>query len=188
MLESGVIKQAALIYGQIMGPPGARARVALTGLAAAEFSVMSKVRTFFCLLIIFSVLRKLVLKSPLCWDVCLRRSVINRHWLQTWRIAGTYYLNNKRPITAVQRVYVPADDLTDPAPATTFAHLDGTSRFVTPDRRTRIYPAVDPLDSTSRILIRTSWEKNIIKVARQVQVTLQKYKDLQDILAIFGYR
>ena len=187
MLESGVIKQAALIYGQMTEPPGARSRVALTGLAAAEY--FRDVEGQDVLLFVDNIFRFTQAGSEVSALLGRMPSAVGYQptlacdlgELQE-RITST----NKGSITAVQCVYVPADDLTDPAPATTFAHLDGTVVLSRPIAELGIYPAVDPLDSTSRIL-----DPNVIgdehyQVARQVQVTLQKYKDLQDIIAILG--
>jgi len=187
MLESGVIKQAALIYGQMTEPPGARARVALTGLAAAEFfrdvegqDVLLFVDNIFRFTQAGAEVSALLGRMPSA--VGYQPTLATDLGELQERITST----NKGSITAVQCVYVPADDLTDPAPATTFAHLDGTvvlSRGLT---ELGIYPAVDPLDSTSRILDPNVLGEEHYKVARQVQVTLQKYKDLQDIIAILG--
>ena len=187
MLESGVIKQAALIYGQMTEPPGARARVALTGLAAAEYfrdvegqDVLLFVDNIFRFTQAGAEVSALLGRMPSA--VGYQPTLATDLGELQERITST----NKGSITAVQCVYVPADDLTDPAPATTFAHLDGTvvlSRGLT---ELGIYPAVDPLDSTSRILDPMVLGEEHYKVARQVQVTLQKYKDLQDIIAILG--
>jgi F-type H+-transporting ATPase subunit beta len=187
MLESGVIKQAALIYGQMTEPPGARARVALTALAAAEYfrdvegqDVLLFVDNIFRFTQAGSEVSALLGRMPSA--VGYQPTLATDLGALQERITST----NKGSITAVQCVYVPADDLTDPAPATTFAHLDGTVVLSRPIAELGIYPAVDPLDSTSRIL-----DPNVVglehyNVARQVQVTLQKYKDLQDIIAILG--
>jgi F-type H+/Na+-transporting ATPase subunit beta len=187
MLESGVIKQAALIYGQMTEPPGARARVALTGLAAAEYfrdvegqDVLLFVDNIFRFTQAGAEVSALLGRMPSA--VGYQPTLATDLGELQERITST----NKGSITAVQCVYVPADDLTDPAPATTFAHLDGTvvlSRGLT---ELGIYPAVDPLDSTSRILDPNVLGMEHYLVARQVQVTLQKYKDLQDIIAILG--
>ncbi len=187
MLESGVIKQAALIYGQMTEPPGARARVSLTALAAAEYfrdvegqDVLLFVDNIFRFTQAGSEVSALLGRMPSA--VGYQPTLATDLGELQERITST----NKGSITAVQCVYVPADDLTDPAPATTFAHLDGTVVLSRPIAELGIYPAVDPLDSTSRILdpIVLGWEH--YQVARQVQVTLQKYKDLQDIIAILG--
>ena len=187
MKESGVIKQAALIYGQMTEPPGARARVALTALAAAEY--FRDVEGQDVLLFIDNIFRFTQAGSEVSALLGRMPSAVGyQPTLATdlgelqERITST----NKGSITAVQCVYVPADDLTDPAPATTFAHLDGTVVLSRPIAELGIYPAVDPLDSTSRILDPVVLGKEHYEVARQVQVTLQKYKDLQDIIAILG--
>jgi F-type H+-transporting ATPase subunit beta len=187
MKESGVIKQAALIYGQMTEPPGARARVALTALAAAEY--FRDVEGQDVLLFIDNIFRFTQAGSEVSALLGRMPSAVGyQPTLATdlgelqERITST----NKGSITAVQCVYVPADDLTDPAPATTFAHLDGTVVLSRPIAELGIYPAVDPLDSTSRILDPIVLGKEHYEVARLVQVTLQKYKDLQDIIAILG--
>ena len=187
MKESGVIKQAALIYGQMTEPPGARARVALTALAAAEY--FRDVEGQDVLLFIDNIFRFTQAGSEVSALLGRMPSAVGyQPTLATdlgelqERITST----NKGSITAVQCVYVPADDLTDPAPATTFAHLDGTVVLSRPIAELGIYPAVDPLDSTSRILDPNVLGAEHYHVARQVQVTLQKYKDLQDIIAILG--
>ncbi|MHB8772839.1 MAG: F0F1 ATP synthase subunit beta [Syntrophales bacterium] len=187
MKASGVIKQAALIYGQMTEPPGARARVALTALAAAEY--FRDVEGQDVLLFIDNIFRFTQAGSEVSALLGRMPSAVGyQPTLATdlgelqERITST----TKGSITAVQCVYVPADDLTDPAPATTFAHLDGTVVLSRPIAELGIYPAVDPLDSTSRILDPVVLGTEHYQVARQVQVTLQKYKDLQDIIAILG--
>jgi len=187
MLESGVIKQAALIYGQMTEPPGARARVALTGLTVAEFfrdvegqDVLFFVDNIFRFTQAGSEVSALLGRMPSA--VGYQPTLATDLGELQERITST----TKGSITAVQCVYVPADDLTDPAPATTFAHLDGTVVLSRPIAELGIYPAVDPLDSTSRILDPNILGQEHYQVARQVQVTLQKYKDLQDIIAILG--
>ncbi|MDD3848393.1 MAG: F0F1 ATP synthase subunit beta [Smithellaceae bacterium] len=187
MLESGVIKQAALIYGQMTEPPGARSRVALTGLAAAEYfrdvegqDVLFFVDNIFRFTQAGSEVSALLGRMPSA--VGYQPTLATDLGELQERITST----TKGSITAVQCVYVPADDLTDPAPATTFAHLDGTVVLSRPIAELGIYPAVDPLDSTSRILDPNVIGQEHYTVARQVQVTLQKYKDLQDIIAILG--
>jgi F-type H+-transporting ATPase subunit beta len=187
MKDSGVIKQAALIYGQMTEPPGARARVSLTALAAAEYfrdvegqDVLLFVDNIFRFTQAGAEVSALLGRMPSA--VGYQPTLATDLGELQERITST----NKGSITAVQCVYVPADDLTDPAPATTFAHLDGTvvlSRSLT---ELAIYPAVDPLDSTSRILDPNVLGVEHYQVARQVQVTLQKYRDLQDIIAILG--
>ncbi|HPD57135.1 MAG TPA: F0F1 ATP synthase subunit beta [Smithellaceae bacterium] len=187
MLESGVIKQAALIYGQMTEPPGARARVALTGLTAAEYfrdeegqDVLLFIDNIFRFTQAGSEVSALLGRMPSA--VGYQPTLATDLGELQERITST----TKGSITAVQCVYVPADDLTDPAPATTFAHLDGTVVLSRPIAELGIYPAVDPLDSTSRILDPLVLGDEHYQVARQVQVTLQKYKDLQDIIAILG--
>jgi F-type H+-transporting ATPase subunit beta len=187
MKESGVIKQAALIYGQMTEPPGARARVALTALAAAEYfrdvegqDVLLFVDNIFRFTQAGSEVSALLGRMPSA--VGYQPTLATDLGELQERITST----TKGSITAVQCVYVPADDLTDPAPATTFAHLDGTVVLSRPIAELGIYPAVDPLDSTSRILDPNVLGVEHYQVARLVQVTLQKYKDLQDIIAILG--
>jgi len=187
MLESGVIKQAALIYGQMTEPPGARARVSLTALAAAEYfrdiegqDVLLFVDNIFRFTQAGAEVSALLGRMPSA--VGYQPTLATDLGELQERITST----DKGSITAVQCVYVPADDLTDPAPATTFAHLDGTVVLSRPIAELGIYPAVDPLDSTSRILDPIVLGEEHYRVARQVQVTLQKYKDLQDIIAILG--
>jgi F-type H+-transporting ATPase subunit beta len=187
MKESGVIEKAALVYGQMTEPPGARARVALTALAAAEY--FRDVEGQDVLLFIDNIFRFTQAGSEVSALLGRMPSAVGyQPTLATdlgelqERITST----DKGSITAVQCVYVPADDLTDPAPATTFAHLDGTVVLSRPLAELGIYPAVDPLDSTSRILDPNVLGEEHYMVAREVQITLQKYKDLQDIIAILG--
>jgi F-type H+-transporting ATPase subunit beta len=187
MKESGVIKQCALIYGQMTEPPGARARIALTALAEAEYfrdiegqDVLLFVDNIFRFTQAGSEVSALLGRMPSA--VGYQPTLATDLGELQERITST----TKGSITAVQCVYVPADDLTDPAPATTFAHLDGTVVLSRPIAELGIYPAVDPLDSTSRILDPNVLGQEHYSVARQVQVTLQKYKDLQDIIAILG--
>ncbi len=187
MKQSGVIGQAALIYGQMTEPPGARARVALTALAAAEYfrdeegqDVLLFVDNIFRFVQAGSEVSALLGRMPSA--VGYQPTLATDLGELQERITST----DKGSITAVQCVYVPADDLTDPAPATTFAHLDGTVVLSRPIAELGIYPAVDPLDSTSRILDPNVLGEEHYMVARNVQVILQKYKDLQDIIAILG--
>lgn len=187
MKDSGVISKAALVYGQMTEPPGARARVALTALAAAEY--FRDIEGQDVLLFIDNIFRFTQAGSEVSALLGRMPSAVGyQPTLATdlgelqERITST----DKGSITAVQCVYVPADDLTDPAPATTFAHLDGTVVLSRPIAELGIYPAVDPLDSTSRILDPNVLGEEHYKVAREVQMTLQKYKDLQDIIAILG--
>ncbi len=187
MKKSGVLEKAALIYGQMTEPPGARARVALSALTAAEYYRDEKGQDV--LLFIDNIFRFIQAGSEVSALLGRIPSAVGYQptlgtdlgELQE-RITSTI----KGSITSVQCVYVPADDLTDPAPATTFAHLDGTVVLSRPISELGIYPAVDPLDSTSRILDPNYLGKDHYSVARQVQQILQKYKDLQDIIAILG--
>ena len=187
MKESGVLPKAVLIYGQMTEPPGARARVALSALTAAEYYRDEKGQDV--LLFIDNIFRFTQAGSEVSALLGRIPSAVGYQptlgtdlgELQE-RITST----TKGSITSVQCVYVPADDLTDPAPATTFAHLDGTvvlSRALT---ELGIYPAVDPLDSTSRILDPNYVGEDHYHTSRQIQQILQKYKDLQDIIAILG--
>ncbi|MDR0477239.1 MAG: F0F1 ATP synthase subunit beta [Desulfobulbaceae bacterium] len=187
MKESGVLPKAALVYGQMTEPPGARARVALTGLTAAEYfrdeegqDVLFFVDNIFRFTQAGSEVSALLGRIPSA--VGYQPTLATDLGALQERITST----NKGSITAVQCVYVPADDLTDPAPATTFAHLDGTVVLSRQIAELGIYPAVDPLDSTSRILDPNVIGEEHYQVARGVQRTLQKYKDLQDIIAILG--
>jgi len=187
MKESGVIEKAALIYGQMTEPPGARARVALTALAAAEYFRDEEGQDV--LLFIDNIFRFTQAGSEVSALLGRMPSAVGYQptlgtdlgELQE-RITST----TKGSITSVQCVYVPADDLTDPAPATTFAHLDGTVVLSRQIVELGIYPAVDPLDSTSRILDPNYLGQEHYQTARSVQQVLQKYKDLQDIIAILG--
>jgi len=187
MKDSGVLPKAALIYGQMTEPPGARARVALTGLTAAEYfrdeegqDVLLFIDNIFRFTQAGSEVSALLGRIPSA--VGYQPTLATDLGALQERITST----NKGSITAVQCVYVPADDLTDPAPATTFAHLDGTVVLSRQISELGIYPAVDPLDSTSRILDPNVIGEDHYNTARGVQVTLQKYKDLQDIIAILG--
>lgn len=187
MKESGVLPKAALVYGQMTEPPGARARVALTGLTAAEYfrdeegqDVLFFVDNIFRFTQAGSEVSALLGRIPSA--VGYQPTLATDLGALQERITST----TKGSITAVQCVYVPADDLTDPAPATTFAHLDGTVVLSRQIAALGIYPAVDPLDSTSRILDPNVLGEEHYLVARSVQTTLQKYKDLQDIIAILG--
>jgi F-type H+-transporting ATPase subunit beta len=187
MKQSGVISKAALIYGQMTEPPGARARVALTALTAAEYfrdvqgqDVLLFVDNIFRFTQAGSEVSALLGRMPSA--VGYQPTLATDLGALQERITST----DKGSITAVQCVYVPADDLTDPAPATTFAHLDGTVVLSRPIAELGIYPAVDPLDSTSRILDPNVLGEEHYQVARNVQLILQRYKDLQDIIAILG--
>jgi len=193
MMESGVIKldgpgsKAALVYGQMNEPPGARARVALSGLTVAEYfrdqegqDVLFFVDNIFRFTQAGSEVSALLgrIPSAVGYQPTLATDMGN---LQE-RITTT----NKGSITSVQAIYVPADDLTDPAPATSFAHLDATTVLSRQIAELGIYPAVDPLDSTSRILDPRIVGNEHYRVAREVQEILQTYKSLQDIIAILG--
>ncbi len=193
MIESGVIKtdgkgsKAALVYGQMNEPPGARARVALTGLTVAEYfrdkegqDVLFFVDNIFRFTQAGSEVSALLgrIPSAVGYQPTLATDMGN---LQE-RITST----DKGSITSVQAIYVPADDLTDPAPATSFSHLDATTVLSRQIAEIGIYPAVDPLDSTSRILDPRIVGKEHYRVARDVQRILQAYKSLQDIIAILG--
>jgi F-type H+-transporting ATPase subunit beta len=187
MKESGVLQKAALIYGQMTEPPGARTRVALTGLTAAEYfrdeegqDVLFFVDNIFRFTQAGSEVSALLGRIPSA--VGYQPTLATDLGGLQERITST----TKGSITAVQCVYVPADDLTDPAPATTFAHLDGTVVLSRQISELGIYPAVDPLDSSSRILDPNVVGQEHYDVARGVQMSLQKYKDLQDIIAILG--
>ena len=187
MKESGVLPKAALIYGQMTEPPGARARVALSALTAAEYyrdergqDVLLFIDNIFRFTQAGAEVSALLGRTPSA--VGYQPTLGTDLGALQERITST----TKGSITAVQCVYVPADDLTDPAPATTFAHLDGTVVLSRPLTELGIYPAVDPLDSGSRILDPNFLGEEHYKTAMQVQRILQKYKELQDIIAILG--
>jgi F-type H+-transporting ATPase subunit beta len=187
MQESGVIDKAALIYGQMTEPPGARARVALSGLTVAEYfrdvggqDVLLFIDNIFRFTQAGSEVSALLGRMPSA--VGYQPTLASEMGELQERITTT----KKGSITSVQAVYVPADDLTDPAPATTFAHLDATTVLSRQIVELGIYPAVDPLDSTSRILDPRIVGDEHYRVARGVQEILQRYKDLQDIIAILG--
>ena len=187
MKESGVINKAALVYGQMNEPPGARARVALSALTLAEYFRDEEGKDV--LLFIDNIFRFTQANSEVSTLLGRMPSAVGyQPTLSTdlgeleERITST----RKGSITSVQAIYVPADDLTDPAPATTFAHLDATTVLSRQIAELGIYPAVDPLDSTSRILDPRVLGEEHYQVARQIQVLLQRYKDLQDIIAILG--
>jgi len=187
MKDSGVLPRAGLVYGQMTEPPGARARVALSGLTVAEY--FRDIEGQDVLLFIDNIFRFTQAGAEVSALLGRMPSAVGYQptlgtdlgELQE-RITST----NKGSITSVQCVYVPADDLTDPAPATTFAHLDGTVVLSRQIAELGIYPAVDPLDSTSRILDPNVLGTDHYFTAREVQQILQKYKDLQDIIAILG--
>ena len=187
MIESKVIDKTALIYGQMTEPPGARMRVGLTGLTCAEYfrdvggqDVLLFIDNIFRFSQAGSEVSALLgrIPSAVGYQPTLATEMGN---LQE-RITST----KKGSITSVQAIYVPADDLTDPAPATTFSHLDATTVLNRRISELGIYPAVDPLDSTSRILDPQILGEDHYNTARRVQKVLQRYKDLQDIIAILG--
>jgi F-type H+-transporting ATPase subunit beta len=192
MIESGVINlegesKVALVYGQMNEPPGARARVALTGLTMAEYfrdeegqDVLFFMDNVFRFTQAGAEVSALLGRIPSA--VGYQPTLATDMGALQERITST----NKGSITSVQAVYVPADDLTDPAPATTFAHLDATTVLSRQIAELGIYPAVDPLDSTSRILDPRVVGDDHYKCAADVQKTLQQYKALQDIIAILG--
>jgi F-type H+-transporting ATPase subunit beta len=187
MKESNVLDKVALCYGQMNEPPGARNRIALTGLTMAEYfrdekglDVLMFVDNIFRFAQSGSEMSALLGRIPSA--VGYQPTLAREMGALQERITTT----KKGSITSVQAVYVPADDLTDPAPASVFAHLDATTVLNRKIAEKGIYPAVDPLDSTSRILSADVLGEEHYNVARGVQATLQKYKDLQDIIAILG--
>ena len=187
MQESGVINKTALVYGQMNEPPGARMRVALSGLTMAEYfrdrenqDVLLFIDNIFRFTQAGSEVSALLGRMPSA--VGYQPTLATEMGALQERITST----KKGSITSVQAVYVPADDLTDPAPATTFAHLDATTVLSRAISSLGIYPAVDPLDSTSRILTPDVVGREHYEVAREVQRILQRYKELQDIIAIMG--
>ncbi|HOI08870.1 MAG TPA: F0F1 ATP synthase subunit beta [Myxococcota bacterium] len=187
MKESGVLERTALVYGQMNEPPGARARVGLTALTAAEYFRDEEGQDV--LLFIDNIFRFTQAGSEVSATLGRIPSAVGYQPTLSYdlgelqeRITST----KKGSITSVQAIYVPADDLTDPAPATTFSHLDATTVLSRQIAELGIYPAVDPLDSTSRILDPQVVGEEHYRVARRVQEVLQEYKDLQDIIAILG--
>ncbi len=187
MKESGVLSKTALVYGQMNEPPGARMRVALSGLTMAEYfrdkegqDVLLFIDNIFRFTQAGSEVSALLGRMPSA--VGYQPTLATEMGALQERITST----KKGSITSVQAVYVPADDLTDPAPATTFAHLDATTVLSRSIASLGIYPAVDPLDSTSRILSPDIVGIEHYEVAREVQSILQRYKELQDIIAIMG--
>ncbi|MBS5144399.1 MAG: F0F1 ATP synthase subunit beta [Butyricicoccus pullicaecorum] len=187
MQESGVIDKTVLVYGQMNEPPGARMRVALSGLTMAEYfrdvegqDVLLFIDNIFRFTQAGSEVSALLGRMPSA--VGYQPTLATEMGALQERITST----KKGSITSVQAVYVPADDLTDPAPATTFAHLDAKTVLSRQIASLGIYPAVDPLDSTSRILTPEMVGKEHYEVARAVQTILQRYKELQDIIAILG--
>ena len=187
MAESGVLSKTALVYGQMNEPPGARMRVALTGLTMAEYfrdeegqDVLLFIDNIFRFTQAGSEVSALLGRMPSA--VGYQPTLATEMGALQERITST----KTGSITSVQAIYVPADDLTDPAPATAFAHLDATTVLNRSITELGIYPAVDPLESTSRILDPLIVGEEHYQVARAVQEVLQKYKDLQDIIAILG--
>ena len=187
MTESGVIEKTAMVFGQMNEPPGARMRVALTGLTMAEYfrdqenqDVLLFIDNIFRFTQAGSEVSALLGRMPSA--VGYQPTLATEMGALQERITST----KNGSITSVQAIYVPADDLTDPAPATAFAHLDATTVLNRSITELGIYPAVDPLESTSRILDPLIVGEEHYSVARQVQEVLQKYKDLQDIIAILG--
>ncbi|MFR6436838.1 MAG: F0F1 ATP synthase subunit beta, partial [Peptoniphilaceae bacterium] len=187
MIDSGVIDKTALVFGQMNEPPGSRMRVALTGLTMAEYfrdeagqDVLLFIDNIYRFTQAGSEVSALLGRMPSA--VGYQPTLATEMGALQERITST----KKGSITSVQAVYVPADDLTDPAPATTFNHLDATTVLSRNIAGMGLYPAVDPLDSTSRILDPNVVGEEHYAVARQVQEVLQEYKDLQDIIAVLG--
>jgi F-type H+-transporting ATPase subunit beta len=187
MKESGVIEKTALIFGQMTEPPGSRLRVGLTGLTAAEYfrdeegkDVLLFIDNIFRFTQAGSEVSALLGRMPSA--VGYQPTLGTEMGQLQERITST----KKGSVTSVQAIYVPADDITDPAPATAFAHLDATTVLSRPLTELGIYPAVDPLASTSRILDPNILGAEHYRTARDVQLILQRYKDLQDIIAILG--
>ena len=186
MSDSGVINKTCLVYGQMNEPPGARLRVGLAGLTEAEYfrdqgqDVLLFVDNIFRFTQAGSEVSALLGRMPSA--VGYQPTLATEMGALQERITST----RKGSITSVQAVYVPADDLTDPAPATTFTHLDATTVLSRDIASQGIYPAVDPLDSTSRILAPEVVGQEHYQIARAVQQVLQRYKELQDIIAIMG--
>ena len=187
MKDSGVLAKTALCYGQMNEPPGARARVALTGLSLAEYfrdeekqDVLFFVDNIFRFTQAGSEVSALLGRIPSA--VGYQPTLTTEMGAMQERITST----KDGSITSIQAVYVPADDYTDPAPATTFAHLDATTELSRQIAELGIYPAVDPLSSSSTILSPDVVGEEHYAIARQVQSVLQKYKELQDIIAILG--
>ena len=187
MAESGVLSKTALVYGQMNEPPGARMRVALSGLTMAEYfrdvkhqDVLLFIDNIFRFTQAGSEVSALLGRMPSA--VGYQPTLATEMGALQERITST----RKGSITSVQAVYVPADDLTDPAPATTFTHLDATMVLSRDIASQGIYPAVDPLDSTSRVLAPEVVGQEHYQIARAVQQVLQRYKELQDIIAIMG--
>ncbi len=187
MKESGVLEKTALVYGQMNEPPGARLRVGLSALTVAEY--FRDVEGQDVLLFIDNMFRFTQAGSEVSALMGRMPSAVGYQptlGTEMGDLQERITTTKKGSITSIQAVYVPADDLTDPAPATTFAHLDATTVLSRQIAELGIYPAVDPLDSTSRILDPRVVGEEHYQAAREVQVVLQKYKDLQDIIAILG--
>jgi F-type H+-transporting ATPase subunit beta len=187
MKDSGVLPKCALVYGQMTEPPGARARVALSALTCAEYFRDEEGQDV--LLFVDNIFRFTQAGAEVSATLGRMPSAVGYQptlAVDMGELQERITSTDKGSITAVQCVYVPADDLTDPAPATTFGHLDGTVVLSRQIAELGIYPAVDPLDSTSRILDAAYIGDEHYRVARVVQQTLQKYKELQDIIAILG--
>src|SRR5438093_2897252 len=187
MTHSGVISKTVMVFGQMNEPPGARLRVGLTGVTMAEYfrdergqDVLLFIDNIFRFTQAGSEVSALLGRMPSA--VGYQPTLATEMGALQERITST----KKGSITSVQAIYVPADDLTDPAPATTFAHLDATTVLSRAIAELGIYPAVDPLDSTSTLLDPQVVGERHYGIARRVQSTLQKYKDLQDIIAILG--
>jgi F-type H+-transporting ATPase subunit beta len=187
MQESGVIDRTAMVFGQMNEPPGSRMRVGLSGLTMAEYfrdelnqDVLLFIDNIFRFTQAGSEVSALLGRIPSA--VGYQPTLANEMGALQERITST----RSGSITSVQAVYVPADDLTDPAPATTFAHLDATTVLSRQIVEIGIYPAVDPLESTSRLLEPESVSETHYRTARRVQELLQRYKELQDIIAILG--
>ncbi|MDR1953567.1 MAG: F0F1 ATP synthase subunit beta [Clostridiales Family XIII bacterium] len=187
MIESGVIEKTAMVFGQMNEPPGARMRVALTGLTMAEYfrdeagqDVLLFIDNIFRFTQAGSEVSALLGRVPS--SVGYQPTLATEMGALQERITST----KKGSITSIQAIYVPADDLTDPAPATTFAHLDATTVLSRAITELGIYPAVDPLESSSRIMDPLIIGEEHYNTAREVQEVLQRYKDLQDIIAILG--
>lgn len=187
MIDSGVIDKTAMVFGQMNEPPGARMRIALTGLTMAEYfrdeeeqDVLLFIDNIFRFTQAGSEVSALLGRMPSA--VGYQPTLATEMGAMQERITST----KRGSITSVQAIYVPADDLTDPAPATTFSHLDATTVLDRAITELGIYPAVDPLASTSRIMDPLILGEEHYNVARQVQEVLQAYKELQDIIAILG--
>ncbi len=187
MTESGVIDRTAMVFGQMNEPPGARLRVALSGLTMAEYFRDEENQDV--LLFIDNIFRFVQAGSEVSALLGRMPSAVGYQPTLGTEMGGLQERitsTKSGSITSVQAIYVPADDLTDPAPATTFSHLDATTVLSRQIAELGLYPAVDPLDSTSRILDPAIVGEDHYRVAREVQVVLQRYKDLQDIIAILG--